>query len=65
MIINRKKNRVKGEPGEKIPLCAYKIVGQWCEECDDVTMHAFSIKTSKIRCLYCKTTKEIGRKRKR
>jgi len=47
------------EPGNKVPLTEYKQIGQWCDVCEDVEMHAYSIKYKKIRCLKCKTTKQL------
>lgn len=47
------------EPGHKIPVANYLQIGQWCETCQDVKAHVYSKETNKIRCLKCKTTKQL------
>lgn len=47
------------EPGHHIPIGDYQQIGQWCDTCEDVEMHAFNKKTKRIRCISCKTTKQL------
>jgi hypothetical protein len=47
------------EPGNKIPIGSYHIIGQWCDNCEDVEMHVHNKKLKKIRCVNCKTTKQL------
>jgi len=47
------------EPGNKIPVANYQQIGQWCDTCEDVQAHVYSKDTKKIRCLRCKTTKQL------
>jgi hypothetical protein len=51
----------KIEPGHKIPIANYPIVGCWCEHCKDVKMHANNVEKKKLRCLTCKKDKIYGR----
>lgn len=51
-----------GEPGDTIGIAngpMYKQVGQWCDTCENVVLHVFSKKYNKIKCLNCKTTKQL------
>lgn len=47
------------EPGHKIPLANYKCIGQWCDKCEDIEMHAYSKSTNKIRCITCGETTQL------
>ena len=60
-IIKKESNSgdTKGEPGNKTPISDYKQVGQYCDTCEDITMHVYSKKTNKVRCLNCKTTTQL------
>jgi hypothetical protein len=40
-------------------LEGYQIIGQGCDVCNDVEMHAFNKKAKIIMCLNCKTTKQL------
>jgi len=53
------KDKPISEPGHQIPIGNYQIIGQWCDVCEDVEMHVFNKKLKKIRCLTCKTTKQL------
>lgn len=54
----------EGEPGRNIGVGSYKIIGQGCEGCDDVTMHVFNSDTCDIMCLDCGAIHRISNRRK-
>lgn len=49
----------KIEPGFKIPTSTYKVIAQWCDNCDDIKSHALNQQGTKLRCLCCKKDKLI------
>jgi hypothetical protein len=44
----------KIEPGFHVPVLNYKVIGCWCENCNDSTMQVLNEKQTKLRCLTCK-----------
>jgi hypothetical protein len=54
-----KKNTREGEPGIKIPITDYSIVGQWCDVCETETMHFLDKLPQKIMCNECGTVEKL------
>lgn len=50
----------KIEPGNKIALNHYQIIGSWCEVCNDVTMQCCNTTKKKMRCTRCKNDRIYG-----
>ena len=47
------------EPGHQVPVGNYQIIGQFCDVCNDVIMHVFDKKHKQIKCMTCKTIKQL------
>lgn len=61
---HKSKKTREGEPGRNVGVGSYKIIGQGCEGCDDVTMHVFNSDTCDIMCLDCGAIHRISNRRK-
>jgi hypothetical protein len=56
----RKDELHKIEPGYKTPVLSVgRIIGTWCEHCEDTTMQVLKFDESRLRCLDCKKDRKL------
>lgn len=63
LTFEEQKELKKIEPGHKIPTASFPQIGQWCDNCDDVTAHSLNLEKNKMRCLICKKDRYLKKKK--